>query len=126
MSSGTVEARTAAHWWADQLTGPTTTEQVEAFRAALEAAILAGPVSHWSWRKAVESGDPHWGAILRVVAAGYDPEPILITALKAAGIEASDLLEPLPPETIMWINPGQVRVSSGHSDTVAELKLIAL
>lgn len=126
MSNGTTEARTAARWWTDQLLGHPLQEQVEIFRTVLEANILAESINHWSWQRAVESGDPQWGEILRVVAYGYGPEPIFDDALEAAGIKNHEPPLELLPKAIMWINPGQLRVSPGDDDVTEEVKLIAL
>jgi hypothetical protein len=143
MSNGAFEARAAARWWADQLTADEphrtgdamseafatfarsktaapTADQVETFRASLEAAILRmlrGPDS--SWEAAVAAREPRWGAAFRTVATDYGPEGILKEAAEAAGINT--LL--LPVKTCMWVNPGSVRVSHGYNSAEVEVDL---
>lgn len=146
MSDGTREARTAAHWWADHLTAdqtirtgdamneafamyarskqaPPTPEQVEAFRESLEQGILAmlrDPFN--AWAKAVEQG-PQWGSALRTIGVDYHPDRILSDALDAAELpDGARLL--LPMKTVMWVNPGIVKVAAGHGQPERELELI--
>jgi hypothetical protein len=144
MSDGTREARTAAQWWADQLTADggqqtgdagqdlsatrargmvrqPTEEQVEIFRAHVEGAILAMLREDASgWDDAVARGEPRRGAALRAVATDYGPGPLLDDAMKAAGL--SRLL--LPMKTCMWVNPEQVTVGLGYNAAPVELVLI--
>jgi hypothetical protein len=146
MSDGIREARTAACWWVDQLTGdesirtgdamneafamyarskqtPPKADQVEAFRAHLEQGIIAmlrDPIN--SWEKAVAEG-PQWGSYFRTIAVDYGPDKVLGDALKAAGLPSgAELL--LPLKTVMWVNPGVVKVSAGYGSGEEELDLV--
>ncbi|GAA0969847.1 hypothetical protein GCM10009555_017700 [Acrocarpospora macrocephala] len=142
-SDGTAEARTAARWWADRLieeadpdTGEDATdaaiwtarklaqrptlEQAEAFRQALEEAILDGPVSHPSWQTAIERDDPKWGSGLRDIGTDWGPDETLGNALEAAGLDGRSL-GLLPAKTVMWISPGEVGVALGYGGQVQRL-----
>lgn len=144
-TDGTIEARTAARWWADQLTAdgdvrtgdamneafamyarskqtPPTPEQVEAFRGHLELNVIAMLREPFrAWDKAVAEG-PQWGSALRTIAVDYGPDPVLADALAAAGLpRRAGLL--LPMKTVMWVNPGQVKVAAGHGQAEEELDL---
>lgn len=146
-TDGTIEARTAARWWANQLgpdsparngdatnemfalaakttQTPPTPEQVETFRAHLEQGIIAmlrDPFK--AWDKAVAEG-PQWGSGLRTIGVDYGPDPILGDALEAAGIPARKGTLLLPLKTVMWVNPGQVKVGLGYNAAPIELELI--
>jgi hypothetical protein len=144
-SDGTCEARTAARWWAEQL-GPDskaqigaadseafawaaksqqekpTAEQIETFRAHLEQAIV--PYLHQNaWEKAVTE-DPQWGSALRAIDVDYGPHELLADALEAAGIPARKGTLLLPLKTVMWVNPGEVKVAAGHGAGIESLPLI--
>lgn len=146
MSDGTKEARTAARWWADHLTAdqtirtgdamneafamfarskqtPPTPEQAEAFRESLQHGILAmlrDPMN--AWTKAVDQG-PQWGSAFRTIAVDYKPDQLLRDALAAAGLPSGAQLL-LPMKTVMWVNPGIVKVAAGHGQPEEELELI--
>lgn len=120
----------AADWWARRLAGerswlqpgdptPTvgltrfeprkrTTEEIEAFRAALVPALDAHVAPHWD-----PSKDAQWAAALRCVMVDYDPDPALAEAAEAAGLGRL-LPGELPGKTYMWINPGLVTVKEGY------------
>jgi hypothetical protein len=146
-NDGTIEARTAARWWADHL-GPDSTarngdamnemfalaakstqaqpdpDQVEAFRAHLEQGIIAMLRKPFNaWEKAVADG-PRWGASLRTIGVDYGPDAILGDALEAAGIPARRGTLLLPLKTTMWVNPGQVKVGLGYNAPPVELELV--
>lgn len=144
MSDGTREARTAAQWWADHLTAanePTTgdpkldifvtyaqsmllrptPEQVETFRAHLEAAIIAminDPAN--GWVDALRTGEPR-GAAFRKLTVDYKADRILSDSMAAAGIRAMLLL---PMKTSMWISPGIVEVGHGYNAPRADVELV--
>ena len=144
MSDGTREAQAAARWWADHLTADgdvrtgdamqeiltlgarakslatVTAEQVEAFTAHLEQAVLEMlHDEHSSWTKAVET-EPHVGSAFRSLTVDYHPDKILQGALDAAGIQrrAGGWL---PLKTVMKVNPGRLRVKLGYRAEWEEL-----
>jgi hypothetical protein len=144
-NDGTIEARTAARWWADQLSPQSearngdatsemfalaakaaqaqpTLEQVEIFRAHLEAAIVPYLHSH-AWAEAV-ADNPQRGSALRTIGVDYGPDAILGDALEAAGIPARKGTLLLPIKTVMWVNPGQVKVGLGYNAPPVELDLV--
>jgi hypothetical protein len=138
------EITAAARWWANQIrqgipthnngdafqsamariatslvTDTPSREQIDTFESALIRGISEAPgFSGDDWRPE----QPMWGGARRILATDYDPEPLLEEALKAARI--SDLL--LPIKTIMWVDPGSVKVSRGYgaaSETIYALSV---
>lgn len=126
------EAVAAADWWADRLArharhetgdaGSTafatagtamverhwTPEQIEAFRFAL-AEQIEQHVSKYDWRP----DEPDFGSYMRAIRVYYGPDPVLGDAAEQAGFPLRIL--DLPMKTVMWINPGIVKVAEGHS-----------
>lgn len=136
------EAVAAADWWASKLGHATfcignrtpgerdstafalaasamsgrgfTDEQVDAFRRegakAIEEHLRRWETGHHagSWRPE----EPQWGSALRVIAIDYGSDPVLRDAARRAGFELKTL--DLPLKTVMWINPGIVRVAEGY------------
>ena len=95
--------------------GRFTDEQVAAFRREL-AVTIEGHLRRWqtdpfegAWRPA----DPQWGSALRSFGCDYGPEPVLKDAAERAGFTIRSL--DLPMKTVMWVNPGIVRVREGCS-----------
>ncbi|MET4670863.1 hypothetical protein [Streptomyces sp. PvR018] len=127
------EAVAAADWWAQQLDQPPvhglgareqtdfanaatavartpkTAEQIEAFRIAL-AEVIERKLSDRpeSWRP----DDPSWGSYSRTIAGDYRPAEELETAAEAAGFQLK--MFDVPMKTVMWVNPGIVKVAVGH------------
>lgn len=150
MSDGSVEAHTAAQWWADRIaessdpaigdreqdgvmkgfrslsTRPApTAEQIEAFRAHLTQTIVAMLHEQVSgWDSAVAKG-PDWGSAFRTIAVDYGADPILREALNAAGIDDGPL-GPVPMKTCMWVNPGQVKAALGYRGGIEDVPLLPL
>ncbi|GAA4209061.1 hypothetical protein GCM10022252_75020 [Streptosporangium oxazolinicum] len=93
---------------------PPGPEQVEAFRAAVEGAILG-----WCL------GEKWAAAVALHVATDYGPDLILAAALANAGIADRSPVGPLPIKTRMWVRPGQVQVSYGYGGAITALELEA-
>ncbi|MGW0993508.1 hypothetical protein [Streptomyces sp. NPDC002520] len=126
------EAIAAADWWAAKLASPArhdvgATEsnalantvsalvqrqrsqaQIEAFREAL-AEEIEQHVEKYSWRP----DEPDFGSYMRSIMVDYGPDPVLADAAEHAGFELKVL--DLPMKTVMWINPGIVKVAEGYS-----------
>ncbi|GAA1281445.1 hypothetical protein [Saccharothrix xinjiangensis] len=124
------EVEAAARWWTTTLTGPFrhrvgdpeldaqlaqppasagrgwSAEQREAFRLALEEELEAHVASCWY------PGDPLRGSAVRAVLCDWGPDPVLIDAARAAGLELGS--HDVPFKTVMWINPGEVAVRGGY------------
>lgn len=82
--------------------------QTERFRDAL-AELIEQDVDGDGWRPA----DPLWGSAMRTVEVGYGPDEILSAAAERAGFELK--LSDFPMKTVMWINPGEVKVAEGYN-----------
>jgi hypothetical protein len=138
------EARQAATWWASRLGNAVhdngdrdasersstafaaaatrlggrvfTDEQRDAFRHELETAIEAhlqqrtSGINEGSWRP----DEPLWGSALRCIAIDYHPHPVLQEAAERAGLPKLRTID-MPIKTVMWINPGDVKVAEGYS-----------
>ncbi|WP_280335638.1 hypothetical protein [Nocardia wallacei] len=113
-----VEADTAARWWAQQFADgtdpmrsadipPPTSQQVATFldtlRDGLLAAMTGPPTTH-------------------TLGVDYDPDPLLADALRAAGATPPFTIQ-LPIKTLMWIEPGHIRVRRGETGPIHEIPL---
>ncbi|MFF2094833.1 hypothetical protein [Streptomyces sp. NPDC058202] len=85
--------------------------QIERFRDAL-AELIEDHVGGDAWRP----DNRLWGSAMRIVEVGYAPDEILSGAADQAGFELK--LSDLPLKTVMWINPGEVKVAEGYSAPV--------
>ena len=86
-----------------------TEEQLTVFRDTLYEAAAVAFLKSW------RPDNPHWG--LRVLDVDYYPQEPLRTALEAAGIHQSFL----PKKTLMWVDPGLVRVRRGYGAPIEEI-----
>jgi len=131
------EAVAAADWWAKKLSEPVSHDlgrgaepssglanavsalvrrqrshaEIEAFRQALADEIEQHLTEH-SWLP----DDPHFGSYMRSVGVGYGPDDVLSDAAEKAGFDLKML--DLPVKTVMWINPGVVKVAQGHGASI--------
>lgn len=128
------EAVAAADWWANKLAQPASHDvgrgaetssvlanavsalvqrqrsqaQIEAFREAL-ADEIEKHVEKYGWRPE----EPDFGSYMRSIMVDYGPDDVLADAAERAGFELKML--DLPMKTVMWINPGVVKVAEGNS-----------
>lgn len=86
--------------------------QIERFRDAL-AGLIEADVDGDGWRP----DNPQWGSAMRTVEVGYAPDEILAGAAKQAGFELK--LSDLPMKTVMWVNPGEVKVAEGFNAPIS-------
>ncbi|WDO09932.1 BTG family protein [Streptomyces murinus] len=127
------EAVAAATWWAKQLSEPVrhdlgrgatdaseltntasalvrrqhSQDEIDAFREAL-ADEIEEHVAECGWRP----DEPDFGSALRALAVDYGPDPVLADAAERAGFKLT--MFDLPLKTVMWVNPGVVKVAEGH------------
>ncbi|MFI5973545.1 hypothetical protein [Streptomyces sp. NPDC051452] len=127
------EAVAAANWWAKTLAEPPghdlgrgaaesstpansvsalvrrqrSQADIEAFREAL-AEEIEQHIAQYSWR----SEAPDFGSYMRSIGVDYGPDDVLADAAEKAGFKLKAL--DLPMKTVMWINPGVVKVAQGH------------
>lgn len=132
--SVSIEARTAARWWADQIRQGAkldngegmhgvlgamlqavekrgvTDEMIDAYEEALARSIQTGHRSHdgTDWRRGGFGVD-------------YGPDRILSAPMDEVGLKGMTLL---PWKTVMWISDGSVRVSHGYQAGIVEVPLI--
>ncbi|WP_328631955.1 hypothetical protein [Streptomyces sp. NBC_00356] len=88
---------------------PKTPEQIEAFRVAL-AEVIERQLSERpeDWRP----DNPSWASYSRTIAGDYRPAQELETAAEEAGFKLK--MFDAPMKTVMWVNPGIVKVAIGH------------
>lgn len=136
------EARAAARWWASRLRQPPTTEtgdrdplgrayvswatetlnktplrdeQVELFEGWLAWVVQSLhveesrmiPTDKPSWNPK----EPSWGSYHRTLSVDYHPDHLLSFAARAAGFDPDARF---PLKTVMWVNPGEVKVGEGY------------
>jgi hypothetical protein len=65
------------------------------------------------WDDAWHPDNPLRGSALRDVSNDYGAHPVLAEAAESVGIKLRTL--DLPIKTVMWINPGEVKVAEGYS-----------
>jgi hypothetical protein len=134
------EVQAAADWWGDRLAHPGQQDCGDAFQNGFATALMLTVVmrtpmtaderalfverlatrieAHFvatpDWERA--KGEPNWGSACRVLGVDYGPNLMLASALVAAvGNTRADTLSLLwPIKTMMWINPGEVKVSHGY------------
>ncbi|MEV6296488.1 hypothetical protein AB0M41_40120 [Streptomyces sp. NPDC051896] len=125
------EAVAAATWWAEQLATPPqhdagappstafanaatdhsrqqrTPEQIDAFRTAL-ADRIEQHLAHYCWLP----NEPDFGSYVRALVVDPVPDDVLTDAAERAGFRLTSF--DLPMRTVMWIDPGIVKVAAGH------------
>jgi hypothetical protein len=125
------EAVAAATWWAEQLAAPPqhdvgarlstafanvatdhgrrqrVLERIDAFRTAL-ADRIEQHLAHYCWLP----DEPDFGSYVRAVMVGYGPGDVLADAAERAGFRLASF--DLPMGTVMWIDPGVVKVAAGQ------------
>ncbi|MFF8406933.1 hypothetical protein ACF06P_35560 [Streptomyces sp. NPDC015684] len=131
------EAIAAAAWWAQTLAKPVRHDlgrgaatqstlansvaalvrrqrslaEIEAFRDAL-ADEIERHLTQNSWHP----DEPDFGSYMRAIEVGIGPDAVFTDAAETAGFELKTL--DLPMKTIMWINPGIVKVAEGYGAPV--------
>lgn len=92
-----------------------TDEQREAFREALAARIeehIQKFSERWPWEGSWDPAEPFRASAMRTIHCDYGPDPMLADAAEQAGIKVTML--DVPMKTVMWVNPGEVKVSEGY------------
>jgi hypothetical protein len=128
----TPEVVAAAKWWRDAMRNPKfdngdnsptggmtmamalmgrkthPVEVLDKFEAALRRNIVARINERKGW--CPES--PGWCSYARTLSVDYNPDAVLSDSLAESG--ESPGLTSLPWKTVMWINPGEVKVACGY------------
>lgn len=128
-----VEAQTAARWWAEQIRNGTKLDNGEPMHGVLGALLQsAQPTIDPELIDAYEAAlavsiernhrnrDGEW--FRSGFGVDYHPDQILSAPLESVGIRES--MTTLPWKTVMWISDGSVRVSHGYRADIVELPLI--
>lgn len=128
------EAIAAADWWANKLAQPPVHSlgrgaeqssalanaatdmarrqhgqaEIDAFRQTL-AEEIEKHIDDDSWRPE----NPLWGSYMRAIEVGYGPDAVFTDAAERAGFKLGAF--DLPMKTVMWINPGLVKVAEGYN-----------
>ena len=139
-----LEAQHAAAWWTTQLgcteqdngdamgsafaslvarriNRPLTPAQVTAYRVHL-AETIEDHLRQWEtgiWDGAWSPAEPSRGSALRAILCDYGPDQVLTDAADRCGVKIGRLMFPI--KTVMWINPGCVKVRSGYDAGVEEV-----
>ena len=134
------EVAIAARWWTYQLLNMTPAESGDAFNDAFRDTIRGKFCRPVTPDKAADFEDalarlghevideddgwdvtrPEWGAIHRTCCkVDYNASRVLTQAANEAGIANIDMR--LPIKTVMWINPGSVKVAKGYRASVEEV-----
>ncbi len=137
MDSMHEEIAAAVRWWADQLTQPPVHDNGDLFQSALASSIAATynkPIEPEKIEKFVElltaghvsadqahdlKRDRQHSDWYNILGVDYGPDWALKTALEGAGIDQVD--SRFPYKTVMWINPGCVKVRNGYGHGVEYL-----
>jgi hypothetical protein len=91
-----------------------TDEQRDAFQAAA-GQVIEEHLQRWEtgiWEGGWDPAEPLRGSANRAIGCDYNPDQVLQDAGARAGIEVRML--DLPMKTVMWINPGEVKVAEGY------------
>lgn len=135
------EVNIAAQWWADILRAgarhapggespdehlwaamarrdipPLTDDQIDRFQLQLALNMVSIWQSTWSQERPTDEKNRP----LRLLSVDYEPNDILSRSAFFAGF-AKEQLDLFPEKTIMWVNPGSVRVSYGYGAPIEEL-----
>lgn len=94
------------------LTPMPTQDQIEVFRQELTRE-LAESIDPAGWHPE----EPVRGSYMRTVATDYHPEHVLSVAADRAGIHDNRF----PVKTVMWINPGEVKVARGYGAPIKQI-----
>lgn len=86
--------------------GKAAAYQVDRFRDSLKALLAVHCAETW------DATEPRRGSALRATGCDYGPDLVLRAALDYSMITEGHLR--LPIKTMMWINPGEVRVRPGY------------
>lgn len=131
------EVQAGAEWWGEILKRPAPQDNGDLFQSAF-AQLVADAIGRpspeqierfvrwlaWGFQTSrIVSWDPrerHWGGASRVISIDYAPDTLLVLAACRAGI--TGCIDPLfPIKTVMWINPGSVKVRCGYSGAVTTI-----
>jgi hypothetical protein len=92
-----------------------TDQQRQDFRAALADRIEEHlqKLSTGIWKGGWDPAEPQRGSANRAIGCDYGPDQVLNDAAMRAGLSIQML--DLPMKTVMWINPGVVKVAEGYN-----------
>jgi len=101
--------------YVDSKQPPVTDEQKKEFGEVL-TCLLPDYLKASNWDEAIAKDKKDIGSALRTLSTDYDACGILRAAAQTAGINYCSTI--FPQKTVMWINPGEVKVSKGYGANI--------
>jgi protein Tob/BTG len=103
-----LEVQVALNFFISHLYNKLPRRRVNLFGEELERALKMKFANHWYPDK------PMKGSAYRCLKTGRPTDPVLERAAQEANVSINDILENLPIDMSVWIDPGEVRSRQLH------------
>lgn len=110
-----IEVQVALNFVISYLYNKLPRRRVNIFGEELEKALKDKFRGHWYPEK------PFKGSAFRCLKTGEPLDPVLQRASRESGVPVRDVLENLPPELAVWVDPGEVSYRIGEKGVVKVL-----
>lgn len=110
-----IEVQVALNFVISYLYNKLPRRRVNIFGEELEKALKDKFRGHWYPEK------PFKGSAFRCIKTGEPLDPVLQRASRESGVPVRDVLENLPPELAVWVDPGEVSYRIGEKGAVKVL-----
>lgn len=110
-----IEVQVALNFVISYLYNKLPRRRVNIFGEELEKALKEKFKGHWYPEK------PFKGSAFRCLKTGDPVDPVLEKAAKESGVPIQDVLENLPQELAVWVDPGEVSYRIGEKGAVKVL-----
>lgn len=107
-----IEVQVALNFVISYLYNKLPRRRVNIFGEELEKALKNKFKGHWYPEK------PFKGSAYRCLKTGDPVDPVLVLAAKESGVPIQDILENLPSELAVWVDPGEVSYRIGETSMV--------
>ncbi|KYM86593.1 Protein Tob2 [Atta colombica] len=107
-----IEVQVALNFVISYLYNKLPRRRVNIFGEELEKALKDKFKGHWYPEK------PFKGSAFRCLKTGDPVDPVLERAAKESGVPIQDILENLPAELAVWVDPGEVSYRIGELNAV--------
>lgn len=107
-----IEVQVALNFVISYLYNKLPRRRVNIFGEELEKALKDKFKGHWYPEK------PFKGSAFRCLKTGDPVDPVLERAAKESGVPIQDILENLPAELAVWVDPGEVSYRIGEMNAV--------
>ncbi|XP_012274935.1 protein Tob1 [Orussus abietinus] len=107
-----IEVQVALNFVISYLYNKLPRRRVNIFGEELEKALKEKFKGHWYPEK------PFKGSAFRCLKTGDPVDPVLERAAKESGVPIQDILENLPAELAVWVDPGEVSYRIGEKSAV--------